>query len=71
MITEQQKQVREQLIELKTQIEKEAGNNPLYKIFTSRLDGLIKDMGSKEFSQEKLDAAKNIFDTLAMTLGVK
>ena len=71
MITEQQRQVREQLIKLKSEIEKATNNNLLYKPITSKLGKLIKDMETKTFPQEQLDSSMSVFNSLATQLGVK
>jgi len=68
MISEQQKEVQKELINLKEQIVQATGGNPLYKVITNKLDNLIKDMGTKEYSQEKLDSAKLVFGNLAKQL---
>ena len=71
MISEQQNEVREQLITLKTQIVKAVGNNLVYHPIINKLDGLIKDMETKEFPPEKLASAKSVFTGIATALGIK
>jgi hypothetical protein len=68
MISEQQKEVRQGLINLKSQIVKATGGNLLYKPIISKLDGIIKEMEFKEIPQEKLDSTQKVFDGIAASL---
>jgi hypothetical protein len=71
MISEQQKEVRKSLIKLRDEIVKVTGGNMLYKPITMKLDGLIKDMETKEFPQDKLNSTQAVFGNIAASLGVK
>jgi hypothetical protein len=71
MISQQQKEVRQGLINLKSKIVKATGGNLLYKPIISKLDGIIKDMETKEFPPEKLASAKSVFTGIATALGRK
>lgn len=71
MISEQQKEVRQSLIKLRDEIVKATGGNLLYKPIVGKLDGLIKDMETKEFPPDKLNSTQAVFGNIAATLGVK
>jgi hypothetical protein len=66
MISENQKEVQQQIIGLKKELDK----YPLYTIFANKLDGLIKRMDKEEFSQDKLNEVKNLFGSLSTMFNV-
>jgi hypothetical protein len=67
MISEQQKEVQKQIIDLKKQLDK----YPMYKMFSVKLDELIKKMDKEEMPQNKLDSAKGLFNSLSAMFGAK
>jgi len=66
MISENQKEVQQQIIGLKKELDK----YPMYAIFSNKLSGLIKRMDKEEFSQDKLDEAKSLFGSLSAMFNV-
>jgi hypothetical protein len=66
MISENQKEVQQQIIGLKRELDK----YPLYAIFANKLDGLIKRMDKEEFSQDKLNEVKSLFGSLSTMFNV-